>query len=172
MVSYLPLTDMEFLLSTYSHIWPEYCFTFAWREAMVIPILESSRDHSLLASYGHISLSSYVCKTMEHMVYHQFMWSLESRNFLSNTQYGFKWHRFTLDHLMNMKHRIQNYFITRQHPVMVLLNLRKTYDTTSCYSILRTLHLWNLRGWRPLFPRAFSRIVTSMFIEFDKVLFS
>lgn len=70
-LSHLPPTGKEFLLSMYSHIWSENLVPAAWRETPVIPILKSGKDHFHITSNGHVSLTSCVCKTSNHMVNHQ-----------------------------------------------------------------------------------------------------
>jgi hypothetical protein len=123
----------------------------AWREPTVIPVPKSSRDRSLVTSYRPMSLTSCLCKAVEHMVNHQLVRVLEIQNLLSNAQCGFWHHRSTLDHLVNLEYHIQNAFLLHQDFVTVFFDLEKAYGTTWQYHIPRTLHRWNLRGWLPLF---------------------
>jgi hypothetical protein len=152
MLSHLPPAGREFLLSMYNRMWTESSVQTARREATVIPILEPGGDRSLPTSYRPISLTSCLCKIMEHMVNRHHVWILESRNLLSNAQYGFRRHRSTTDHLANLEYHVQNSFLLLQHLVAVFFDLEKAYDTIWRYGILRTLHRWNLRGPGSLFP--------------------
>jgi hypothetical protein len=63
-LTHLPSTGKEFLLSMYNHIW----VPSAWREAVIVLILKPSKDRTLAINYRPISLISCVCKAMECMV--------------------------------------------------------------------------------------------------------
>jgi potassium voltage-gated channel Eag-related subfamily H protein 8 len=68
MLSHLPPSGKEFLLSIYNRIWTEISVPDSWREAAVIPVLKPGKDCSLAISYGPISLTSCLCKTMERTI--------------------------------------------------------------------------------------------------------
>jgi hypothetical protein len=155
MLSPLPPTGMECLLSVYTHIWSGNSYPSAWREATVIPILKPYRGHSFTASYRPIRLNGCVCKTMEWTVNYWLTWILESRNLLLNTHCGLQCHRSTLDNLMNLEYHIQNSFVMCQYLVTIFFDLKKAYDRSWQSDILRTYHRWNLRGWLPLFFLSF-----------------
>lgn len=85
MVSYLPPTGGEFLLSMYNNIWPENSVSVAWGEAVVFHVLKQGKNCSD-TSYRPVSLTSCV-KTMVCMVNHQLVCLLENRNIYA--QYWF-----------------------------------------------------------------------------------
>jgi potassium voltage-gated channel Eag-related subfamily H protein 8 len=118
-LSYPPATGEELLLSLCNRIWSENLVPSAWRIATIILILKPGKDCSSLANYRPVSLTSYVCKTMECVVNHQLEWLLENKNLLLNAHCGFQWHISTLDHLVNLKNHIQNSFIVCQQLVAV-----------------------------------------------------
>lgn len=78
MVSYLPPTGGEFLLSMYNSIWPENSVSVAWGEAVVIHVLKQGKNCSV-TSYTPVSLTS-CSKTMVCILNHQLVCPMENRN--------------------------------------------------------------------------------------------
>ena len=83
------------------------------------------------------------------------LWTLEKRDLLGNIQRGLRIHRSTTDHLMFLSTRISNSFPLWEHLVAAFFNLKKAYDTTWTYRILRTLHSCGFRSSLPLFIEQF-----------------
>jgi hypothetical protein len=54
---HLPPAGKEILLSLFNCVWAESTVPFAWKEAVVVPILIPRKDLSLASSYKPISLS-------------------------------------------------------------------------------------------------------------------
>ncbi len=79
-----------FLLDLYNFIWNTGDFPPSWSVAVVIPIPKSGMDHLQTTNYCPISLASCLCKVLEKMVNARLMWFLESGNFLTPVQYGFR----------------------------------------------------------------------------------
>jgi len=61
---------------------------------------------------------------------HRLIWILDSIHLLPKAQFGFRRHRSTTDHVVNLEHHIQNAFFLRQHLVAILFDLQKACDTT------------------------------------------
>ena len=61
----------------------------AWRQAYITPIFKKG-DRSDPKNYHPVSLTSIVCKTMEHVLVSQIMHHLETNNTLVETQFGFR----------------------------------------------------------------------------------
>jgi ribonuclease HI/exonuclease III len=146
MLRHLPSQGKAFLLTIYNTLWRTDSFPDCWREAIVIPILKPDKDKLTATNYRPIALTSCVCKLFERMVNQRLMWYLESHNFLSNDQCGFRRYRSTLDHLVRLESIIQNAFLRNEHVISVFFDLEKAYDTTWRYGILRQLHDWGIRG--------------------------
>ena len=64
------------------------------------------------------------------MVNVRLIWTLESRNTISNQQYGFRRGRSTTDTLVKLDTNIKTAFAKKQHTVAVFYDLGKSYDTT------------------------------------------
>jgi hypothetical protein len=61
-----------------------------WRKAIIISILKGKTLVSELSSYQPTSLMNIVVKIMDKMVGARLNWYLETQNFLSPTQAGFR----------------------------------------------------------------------------------
>jgi hypothetical protein len=70
-------------------MWIENSAPTTLRDATLIQILKPGKDHSLVTSFRPISLTSYMCKTMEYIANHCLFWTVESTNILSYAQCGF-----------------------------------------------------------------------------------
>ena len=60
-----------------------------WKQAYVTPIYKKG-NRSDPKNYRPVSLTSLVCKTMEHIIVSQIMKHLESNNILVEVQHGFR----------------------------------------------------------------------------------
>ena len=62
-----------------------------WKQAFVTPIYKAG-DKTDPKNYCPISLTSIICKTMEHIICSHLMHHLDSHNILLDTQFGFRSH--------------------------------------------------------------------------------
>ena len=85
------------------------------------------------------------------MVNERLIWYLDKNNILSRQQCGFRANRSTIDHLIRLESFIRDAFRHREHVVAVFFDLKKAYDTTWKYGILKDLHKVGLRGHLPKF---------------------
>ena len=74
------------------------------------------------------------------------VWYLESHKLLTNVQCGFISRRSTVNHLVRFETFCREAFIHNQHLVSVYFDLKKAYDTTWKYGIMKDLHGFGLRG--------------------------
>ena len=148
-------TALLFLLALYNLIWCTGDFPSSWKVAVVLPIPKPGKDHLQATNYRPISLTSCICKVLEKMVNIRLMWFLESGNFFTPVQYGFRKVRSTLDALLSLESSICRAFAGNSHQVTVFFDLEKAYDTTWCHGILLTLYNFGLRGRLPIFIQQF-----------------
>jgi hypothetical protein len=142
-LSHLSPTGNEFLLPC-TDISADNSAPFAWREAVVIPILKPGKDCSLRTSYRPIILTAFV-RPWNIMVNYPIFW-------LWNTEICFKMvYSGAIDPLERC---VQNCFFMCQHLVTVFFDL-EVYDTMWLCYILRSLHRWNLWDQLPLFLLTF-----------------
>ena len=155
MLQHLSDESRLYLLSMYNRIWLNKTFPSSWKLATVIPIAKPGKDNKLPTSYRPIALTSCLCKILEKIINRRLVWFLEKYGLLSNIQCGFRRHRSTTDHLVQLESEIQNTFLQKQHMVGIFFDLEKAYDTTWRFAILKTLHSWGMRGNLPIFITAF-----------------
>ena len=115
MVSHLPESSLEFLLTLFNKIFREGTVPTTWKEAIIIPIPKPGKDAAIPGNYRPISLTSCICKLMEKMVNFRLTWYLEKENILTPYQYGFRKMRSTTDALVRLETAIRNSFAQRHH---------------------------------------------------------
>ena len=155
LIRHLPGETLKLLLGLYNKIWTQGAFPDTWRLATVVPIPKPGKDHRDPSNYRPIALTSCLCKLMEKLVNKRLMWFLETTNFLSDIQCGFRRNHSTMDHLVRLETFIREGFIRGEHMVGVFFDLEKAFDTTWKYGILRDLHGMGLRGNLPNFIEQF-----------------
>ena len=146
MVSHLPQPSKQFLLDTFNRMWHSNSSHESWKSSVIVPILKPGKNPSLPQSYRPIALTSCVCKIYERMVNARLVWYLESKQLLSNRQFGFRKNRNTIDPLLLLTREIQNAFAKQQQTIAVFFDLAKAYDTTWRAGILEQLTAWNIKG--------------------------
>ncbi len=83
------------------------------------------------------------------------VWLLEKGGHFSRVQYRFRRSRSSTDALVQLEANICQAFARKQQLVSLFFDLRKAYDTTWGYGILRVLHSIGIRGNLTLFIRSF-----------------
>jgi len=63
--------------------------------------------------------------------------------------------RSTTDQLVRLESFVREAFIQKQHAAAIFFHLKKAYDTTWKFAILKDLHNAGLRGQLPLFIASF-----------------
>ena len=146
MISHLSVSAKCFLLDTLNGLWISRTTPDAWHTSVVVPSHKPGRDPELPQSYRPIALTSCVCKLFERMVNNRLVWYLESKNLLSNRQFGFRKNRSTIDPLLMLSREVQNAFATQRQVIGVFFDLEKAYDTTWRGGILKQLASWGIGG--------------------------
>ena len=146
MISNLPKVTKKFLLDILNNFWCTGTSPKSWKISIIIPILKPFKESSLPQSYRPIALTSCVSKIYERMVNTRLVWYLESKNLLSNRQFGFRKNRSTIDPLMMLTREIQNAFAVQNQTIAVFFDLEKAYDTTWRGGILIQLIDWGIVG--------------------------
>ena len=139
LLKHLLKSSLLLLLNILKKIWISDVFPSDWRKAIIIPI----------------ALTSCICKTMERMINHRFVWYLESHKLFTNVQCGFSSRCSMVDHLVRFETFSREAFIHNQRLVSVFFYLEKAYDTTWKYGIMKDLHGFCLRGCLPTFINNF-----------------
>ena len=146
MIAYLHESSKNFLLESLNGLWRSHTSPDTWKGSVVIPSYKPGKDPENAKNYRPIALTSVICKLFERMVNNRLVWYLESKNLLSNRQFGFRKNRSTLDPLLMLSREIQNAFAKQNQVVGVFFDLEKAYDTTWRGGILKQLASWGIGG--------------------------
>ena len=109
-------------------------------------VTSQAEIQSLPQSYRPIALTSCVCKLFERMVNNRLVWYLESKNLLSNRQFGFRKNCSTIDPLLMLSREVQIAFANQRQVIGVFFDLEKAYDTTWRGGILKQFASWGIGG--------------------------
>ena len=146
MISHLPSCAKDFFLNVLNKFWVSGTSAKAWKTSCIVPILKPGKDSSSPKAYRPIALTSCVSKVYERMINARLVWILDSRNLLSNRQFGFRKNKSTIDPLSFITREIQNAFNVQNQTVAVFFDLEKAYDTTWRGGILKQLAEWGIGG--------------------------
>ena len=146
MISNLPRSTKKFLLEILNSFWCSGTSPKSWKISIIIPVLKPMKDSSLPKNYRPIALTSCISKIYERMINARLVWYLESKNLLSNRQFGFRKNRSTMDPLLILSREIQNSFAVQNQTIAVFFDLEKAYDTTWRAGILIQLIDWSIVG--------------------------
>ena len=155
MIVHLAESAKLFLLETLNGLWTSHTSPETWKMSILVPSHKPGKDPELPQSYRPIALTSCVCKLFERMVNNRLIWYLESKNLLSNRQFGFRKHRSTLDPLLMLSREIQKAFARENQTIGIFFDLEKAYDTTWREGILQQLALWGIGGHMFAFLKVF-----------------
>ena len=76
-----------------------------------------------------------------------------SKKFITEAQSGFQKTQRTMDHLLRFETFVREGFLKWEHVVSIFFDLKKAYDTTLKYGIMKDLHDMDLRGRLALFTQ-------------------
>ena len=157
LLKHLPEDTLKILKEILNKIWTSADFPQQWRAATVIPIPKPNKDHTNPLSYQSIALTSCLCKGLEHMINTCFIWYLEKYRILDRSQCDFRKHRSMTDHLVSLERYLRDAFAQRHQAVGLFFDLKKAYETTWQYAVIRDLHRIGLRGRLPVFVSEYLR---------------
>lgn len=146
MIKNLHHTAFNELIEIINILWSEGMFLTEWRRATILSFPKPDKDPQQKTSNRPIALTSSVCKITEKAINARLVRTLEEKGALSNSQFGFRRQKSTIDNLININTDILDSFSKKEHMVAVFFDLEKAYDTTWRYGILNALHLSGVRG--------------------------
>ena len=155
MIRNLSQSAQKFILFIFNKIFSANVFPDAWRRSILIPIPKPNKPKTSKSSYRPISLTSALCKLLERIVNNRLVYTLETNNFFSHYQYGFRKARSTIDPLTKIQSDIYQAFKNKEHLIAVFFDIQRAYDTAWRYHILETIYKANLRGHLANFIRNF-----------------
>lgn len=127
------------LLEIFNKIWFEGDFPAEWRHGIVVPVHKSNSLPQEPQNFRPICLLSCLGKTMERMVNYRLKWLLKKNKLISKYQCGYKSQHSCLDQIVRLEKYIKDGFVENKHTVAVFFDIKKAYDTTWRYIILKFL---------------------------------
>ena len=109
-----------------------------WKHANVTPIPKND-NRSLISNYRPISLLSIPSKLLERHVYNLLLDHLNSKNFLSEFQFGFRSKRGTTNALLCATHDWHRYLEMGKDVCVVFFDFAKAFDSVPHQALLNKL---------------------------------
>jgi hypothetical protein len=126
------------------------CLPDDWTNANVAPVFKKG-DRHLAENYRPVSLTSVVCKLLEHIIYSHLMSHLQTHKILTDLNHGFR-SRFSCEtQLVVTLHDLCRSFEQKIQTDIAILDFSKAFDTVphsklldklSSFGIKGTLHQW------------------------------
>ena len=116
-----------------------------WKEANIAPIYKKG-SRTCAANYRPISLTSVVCKILEHIVHSHVMKHLENHHILSDFQHGFRAKKSTETQLILTIHDISNELNKNNLVDAAVLDFTKAFDTVPHRRLISKLQYYGIGG--------------------------
>ena len=119
-----------------------------WKRANIFPLFKKG-DESNVENYRPISLTSIVCKLLEHIVHSTVMDFLDSKNFLSSLQHGFRQKKSCETQLLTTLRDFSHTLNSSGQTYAILLDFAKAFDKVDHNLLLSKINNTGICG--PLF---------------------
>ena len=116
-----------------------------WKSALVTPVFKKG-NRSSTANYRPISLTSIVCKILEHVVHSSVINHFERNNILRDSQHGFRKPRSCETQILLTIEDLAKGLDDRQQIDAVLLDFSKAFDKVPQQRLLLKLKHYGVRG--------------------------
>ena len=116
-----------------------------WSTAYVYPLIKKG-DTSLASNYRPISLTSILCKVLEHVVTTNIVSHMDKYNLLYDIKHGFRSKRSCETQLVTLIEDLMRNSIAGNQSDLVLLDFSKTFEKVSHQKLLLKLHRYGIRG--------------------------
>ena len=116
-----------------------------WKHAYISPIFKKGQK-SDPKNYRPISLTSVICKSMEHIIVSQVMKHLEDRNILTDRQFGFRSKHSCESQLYVTINDIAKQIDSDLQVDAAILDFSKAFDKVSHQKLLYKLNYYGIRG--------------------------
>ena len=116
-----------------------------WKTANIAPIFKKG-DRSNPANYRPVSLTSIVCKMMEHIIASNIMEHLNNKNILIDQQHGFRARRSCESQLLQTVHDLALGLDQKIQYDVGILDFSKAFDKVSHNKLLGKLQYYGING--------------------------
>ena len=133
-------------------------FPKQWRDAKVIMLQKSGKDHTNPKNYRPISLLPAVSKVFERLICERLVEFLEQNNLLNKYQAGYRKGRSTQEHIFRLAQQVYNGFKSQQCTYAIFLDCEAAFDAVWTNGLMFKLYQLNL-------PKNFLRLLCSFLKE-------
>ena len=116
-----------------------------WREANVSPVFKKG-DKGQAVNYRPVSLTSIVCKVLEHIIVSCALDHLDHHNILVDCQHGFRSRRSCDTQLIITSHDLAISLHNRKQVDMAILDFSKAFDKVAHQRLLQRLDYYGIRS--------------------------
>ena len=116
-----------------------------WKSAFVTPIFKKGKRYDP-SNYRPVSLTSVVCKTLEHILVSQIMKHLETNSILCNNQYGFRARRSCESQLLLTIDDFARALNNRLQVDIGILDFSKAFDKVPHARLVKKLDYYGIQG--------------------------
>ena len=116
-----------------------------WRDALVSPVFKKGDIHQA-CNYRPISLTSVICKQLEHIICRHILQHFEENNILSSLNHGFRSGHSTETQLLTVVHDLLMAHDKKTQMDVIILDFEKAFDTVPHSLLLHKLHLYGIEG--------------------------
>jgi len=133
------------LTHLFQHSLSEGTLPSTWKQAYVSPIFKKGNKTDP-GNYRPVSLTSIVCKTMEHVICSQMMRHLESNNILAENQFGFRSNHSCESQLLITIDDFAKALDNKLQVDVGILDFSKAFDKVSHPRLLHKLNYYGIQG--------------------------
>ncbi|CAG4925468.1 unnamed protein product [Colias eurytheme] len=121
-------TALQYYLDIINNIMLSGNIPSVWKTQEIIPILKPHKPADEHLSYRPVALSCVLLKVAEHLVKNRLEWHIEHHDYLSNSQFGFRKAKSTIDSIGILTTDIRLAFSNNKYLVATFLDISSAYD--------------------------------------------
>jgi hypothetical protein len=116
-----------------------------WRDAHIVPLFKKGEKH-LPSNYRPVSLTSIVCKLLEHIIHSNIMSHFDRYNILTDKQHGFRSKRSCETQLVTTIQKIAQNVTSKGQVDVILLDFAKAFEKVPHRRLLHKLKFYGVDG--------------------------